>query len=67
MGIICPIFKKGDQFTCSNYRGITLLNVVYQVFSSVLNQRLKVIAELIVGEYRAGFREKKVLLSKSLS
>jgi hypothetical protein len=60
MEIICPIFSKDDQFTCSNYRGITLLSVVYKVFSStLLNQRLKVIAELIFGEYQAGFREKK--------
>jgi hypothetical protein len=59
MGIICPIFKKGDQFTYSNYRGIALLNVVYKVFSSMLNQRLKVIAELIVGEYQVGFHERK--------
>jgi hypothetical protein len=50
-GIICPIFKKGDKLNCNNYRGITLFNIVYQVQSSLISEKLKTTAESIIGEY----------------
>ena len=39
-GIIVPIFKKGDTNDPSNYRGITLVNVIGKIFSLTLRNRL---------------------------
>ena len=58
-GIICPILKKGDPMTCSNYRGISLLNTAYKIFSYILYARLSEHTERIIGRYQCGFRKGK--------
>jgi hypothetical protein len=58
-GIICPIYKKGDCLRCGDYGGITLLNIVYKVFSVILCERLRPKIEVISGGYETGFGEGK--------
>lgn len=57
--ILCPIFKKGDPMLVSNYRGISLLDTGYKVFTSLLLERINPYATEIVGEYQCGFRKGK--------
>jgi len=47
-GVVVPIFKKGDQRVCSNYRGITLISLSGKVYSRVLERRLPPIVEPVV-------------------
>jgi sorting nexin-29 len=40
---------------CSNFRGISILNTVYKISSSVLFMRISPFAENIIGNYQCGF------------
>ena len=44
-GVVVPLFKKGDQRVCANYRGITLLSLPGKVYSKVLERRVRPIVE----------------------
>jgi hypothetical protein len=55
-GIVCPIYKKGDRMIHSNYRPITLLNVVYKIFSILINKRLSKMVENKLEDWQMGFR-----------
>ena len=55
--IICPIYKKGEKYECSNYRGISLLNTAYKILATVMNIRLTTYAEDILSQEQNNFGE----------
>lgn len=57
--MIVPLYKKGDPTDVSNYRGISLLNIMSKIFSFILNERLKRWCEDndLIPEEQAGFRK----------
>ena len=38
--VLVPVHKSGTKYDPSNYRGISLLNVLYKIFSIIINDRL---------------------------
>ena len=58
-GRIITLFKGGDPFDCGDYRGITLLSVVYKLLSAIVNTRLSVFCEKNgkLAEEQGGFRQ----------
>lgn len=57
LAIVIPIYKKGNRHDCNNYRGISLLNSCYKLYSKILNIRLTTISEHIISNYQHGFRK----------
>ena len=52
-----PLYKgKGDVHECSNFRGISLLNVVGKVYGRVLINRIRNKTENVIAEEQGGFR-----------
>ena len=59
LSTICPIHKKGPMTDPNNYRGISLINCIGKVFSSILSTRIKLYLDLTnrIGSEQAGFRK----------
>jgi hypothetical protein len=55
-GVVVPLFKKGDQRDCSNYRGITLLSIPGKVYSRVLYGRISEVVDRQIQDEQCGFR-----------
>ncbi|XP_076660673.1 uncharacterized protein LOC143364045, partial [Halictus rubicundus] len=60
-GVVVPIKKKGDGRTVECYRGVTLLNTLYKIYTIVLEERLEkeVQEKRMVPENQTGFRKEK--------
>ena len=59
VGVIIPLFKKGDKSDPNNYRGICLLPILSRVLGRILATRIRVWAEEmnLLDENQAGFRK----------
>jgi len=55
IGVIVPIFKKGNALDTNNWRGITLLSVVGKLFARILERRIRTSAGNYIGEQQGGF------------
>ena len=49
----CPLScsERGDPTICANYRGINLPPIEYKVLTGILCERLKPLAETLIGPY----------------
>ena len=58
MGVILPVYKKGDSTEPSNYRGITLVSCFGKLFTVIVNERLKkwALQNDIVTDAQFGFK-----------
>ena len=58
---IFPLHKKGDPREASNYRGISLVNIVYKLYANVIVERLEKFVEEsnILPDCQNGFRKKR--------
>ena len=57
VGMILPIYKKGNKYNCDNYRGITLLSVVLKVYEQIIQNKLRKIIEPTLTQSQCGFRK----------
>ena len=55
--LVIPLPKKGNLKKCSNYRNISLISHPSKVMLKVVLNRLKTMAEEILLEEQAGFRD----------
>ena len=60
----CPVFKKGDRCLCSNYRGISLLDIPGKLYARVVSNKFGKWRDPRVREEQAGFREGRSCLDQ---
>ena len=55
--VITPIFKRCDRREPKNYRGVSILNTCYKIYSKILNIKLQNYSEAFMTETQNGFRK----------
>jgi hypothetical protein len=55
--VITPILQKDDRREPQNYRGISILNTCYKMYSRILNMKLLNYSEVFVTGTQNGFRK----------
>jgi len=65
--IVIPIHKKGDRNNPDNYRGISLLNTGYKIYSKIIAKRLTAIAVVLLLEEQNRFRKGRFCMDCILS
>jgi hypothetical protein len=57
--VITTIFKKDDRREPKSYRGISILNICYKIYSKILNTKLQNFSEAFMTETQNGFRKER--------
>jgi len=57
--IVRKTYEKRDKMECDNYRGISLPNTAYKIFSKILLKRLMLYVDENIGSYQCSFRKGK--------
>ena len=56
---VVTIFKKGDTQKISNYRPISLLNIAYKLYASIIQKRLATYMDPMISRTQFGFRQSR--------
>jgi hypothetical protein len=62
--IILPIYKKGNETDCSNYRDISLLSTSYKILSNILLSKLSPYVDEIIWDHQCGFRRNRSIANQ---
>ena len=66
--ILVTLFKKGDTNDPNNYRGISLLDVIGKIYTSIITRRITFFTNIYdkISESQAGFRQGYSTIDKAL-
>ena len=55
--VIFPLYKgKGERTECINYRGVSLLSVVGNIYAGILINRVRKVTQGLIDDKQGGFR-----------